>query len=72
MGVPLRGMIFFWWESFSPSLFWDPALRPGTVAVAHFNGRLPPDSVDSKESRLAMGDNQDPCQGDGGVNIMTP
>lgn len=50
-GGAFKGDDFFWWGLFSPSLFWDPALRPGTVTVAHFNGRLSPDSVDSKEGQ---------------------
>lgn len=38
-------VLFFLRELFSPLLFWDPALRPGSFGVAHLNGRVSPDLI---------------------------
>lgn len=73
-GGAFKGDDFFWWGFVFTLTFLGPSIEAWDSRSSTLQWQVVPDSVDSKEGRdWPWGtNNQGPCQGDRGVNIMTP
>lgn len=64
---------FFFAKVFSPLLLRDPTLRPGAFEVTQLHRRLSPDLIRQQGRwKLALGINQGPSLGDGGMSNNLP
>lgn len=73
MGRSLFFFFFFFAKVFSPLLLRDPTLRPGAFEVTQLHRRLSPDLIRQQGRwKLALGINQGPSLGDGGMSNNLP